>query len=682
MSTQDLQEISHQDPWDDLDAFIEQPRLAGLELSCDGRWLLASVDHLSQDRTAWRRSLWRVDPTGAQPARRLTRGLDGEVLAAFLPNGDVLFGGRRPLPVVPAPDDHERGLWRLPADGGEAQLVVRGVESARTVLSARGSEQVVLGLGVARSANNLAADATWRAERSRAKVAAILHESAAVRHWDHDLPAEQVRFALCPLPDPDGEATSVAELDLFSPWLGDGLSADAVLSRDGRFVVCVDEQAGPRAQRRGRILRIQVDDGTVESLLDQQDCEFGSPVLSQDDRWLACVRHVPGDAHEAPHQYLHLLDTTTGDHRDLAPEWPRWGTPVGFSPAGDVLYVVADEDGDAPVFAVDTATGGVRRLTGPGAHSAVSISPDGAYLYALRSSWVEAGSIVRISATTGESTVLHRPAPQVPLPGKLERISTTAADGQQIHSWLAVPHEATAERPVPLVLWAHGGPLNSWNAWSWRWCPWLLVSQGWAVLLPDPALSTGYGRNFIQRGWGRWGEEPFTDLMTATDAALERDELDEGRTAMMGGSFGGYMANWIAGHTDRFRCIVSHASLWNLDSFLAATDHPWYWEREMTVQMRSEHSPHLFADAIHTPMLVIHGDKDHRVPIGEGLALWWALNRGHDGAPEELAHKFLYFPDENHWVLTPQHARIWYATVRSFLAQHMEGRAFIRPGLV
>ncbi len=133
--------------------------------------------------------------------------------------------------------------------------------------------------------------------------------------------------------------------------------------------------------------------------------------------------------------------------------------------------------------------------------------------------------------------------------------------------------------PAPLLLVIHGGPEFSWNGWSWRWCPWLFAARGYAVLLPDPALSTGYGQEFLRRGWGSWGDRPYTDLMAVTDAAEKRSELDATRTAALGGSFGGYMANWVAGHTDRFRAIVTHASLWSLEQFAGTTDFPAYWTR-------------------------------------------------------------------------------------------------------
>jgi dipeptidyl aminopeptidase/acylaminoacyl peptidase len=282
--------------------------------------------------------------------------------------------------------------------------------------------------------------------------------------------------------------------------------------------------------------------------------------------------------------------------------------------------------------------------------------------------------------TPGQQPVpLPAPAPSPAVPGTLDEVTATAEDGTPLRAWLVRP---AGPGPAPLVLWVHGGPLGSWNAWQWRWNPWLMAARGWAVLLPDPALSTGYGRAFVARGWGSWGDAPFTDVMALTDAALAMPGIDPDRTAAMGGSFGGYLVNWVAGHTDRFRAIVTHASLWSLPQFARTTDGPEYWRREMTAGMTAAHSPDAHADAITTPMLVIHGDKDYRVPVTEALALWTDLVARHGGDPAELPHRFLYFPDENHWVLTPQHAVLWYETVLAFLDHHVLGEDWSPPDLL
>jgi dipeptidyl aminopeptidase/acylaminoacyl peptidase len=270
----------------------------------------------------------------------------------------------------------------------------------------------------------------------------------------------------------------------------------------------------------------------------------------------------------------------------------------------------------------------------------------------------------------------------VSLPGRLTEVTATAEDGTPLRAWLALPHDAAPDTPAPLLLWIHGGPLMSWHAWSWRWNPWLAVAKGYAVLLPDPALSTGYGIEFIRRGWFGWGGKPYTDLLSITDVTVARPDIDAERTAAMGGSFGGYMANWMAGHTDRFSAIVTHASVWAFDQMGPTTDMSDYWFREISPEAADANSPHLSADDITTPTLVIHGAKDYRVPISEGLRLWWDLASRSTAKDGATPHKFLYFPDENHWILTPNHAKLWYATVFAFLAQHVLGKDWERPTLL
>ncbi|MBV8929972.1 MAG: S9 family peptidase, partial [Mycobacteriaceae bacterium] len=358
----------------------------------------------------------------------------------------------------------------------------------------------------------------------------------------------------------------------------------------------------------------------------------------------------------------------------------RWPASVTWSSDGTSLIVTADQAGRTPVFAVDVSTSTVKQLTDDDfAYTDVTAAPDDT-LYAVRSSYAIPPHPVRI-APNGAVSVL-RCIEYRSVPGTLTEVTATSRDGSPVRSWLVLPDNPD---PAPLLLWIHGGPLGSWNSWHWRWNPWVLAARGYAVLLPDPALSTGYGQDFLQRGWGAWGQATFDDLMAATDAACEHPRVDGSRLAAMGGSFGGYMANWIAGHTDRFAAIVTHASLWALDQFGSTTDAAYYWRREMTAQMAEDNSPHRFVDKVSTPMLVIHGDKDYRVPIGEALRLWYEL-LALSGLPADehgdSPHRFLYFPTEHHWVLSPQHAKIWYEVVIAFLARHVLGQDVDLPELL
>jgi dipeptidyl aminopeptidase/acylaminoacyl peptidase len=459
-----------------------------------------------------------------------------------------------------------------------------------------------------------------------------------------------------------------------------------VLSPDGRTLVTSWARPGARGTLRQQLVAVDVATGTRRVLVDDPTADVASPVVSPDSRRVAYVRETITTPTAAPQVQLWVADLDAADAapRRVAEGWDRWPHEIAWTRDGAGLLVGADHLGRGPVFHVALDSGAVTQVTADDAvFSDLRVSPDGATLYALRVSYAAPAHPVRVdlaaalaSGSPVEATALPAPAPLPALPGTLTEVTTTAEDGVEVRAWLVLPEGASAASPAPLLLWIHGGPLNSWNAWSWRWNPWIMAARGYAVLLPDPALSTGYGQDFVQRGWGAWGAAPYTDLMAITDATVERADVDETRTAAMGGSFGGYMANWVAGHTDRFRAIVTHASLWALDQFGPTTDHSFYWEREMTPEMALANSPHLSVEKIVTPMLVVHGDKDYRVPIGEGLRLWYELlSRSALAADEngETPHRFLYFPDENHWVLSPQHAKVWYQVVDAFLAEHVLG---------
>lgn len=679
-------------PFHDLDAYVALPRLSGLVLSPDGTRLVTAVQTLDRKGTGYVTALWEVDPAGGRPARRLTRSAKGEASAAFTPAGDLLFTSARPDPDAPDPeDDPSPDLWLLPADGAEARVVADRRAGIGGVQVAADAPTVLVVSDVLPWAADPADDDRRRTARKDAKVNAILHTGYPVRYWDRDLGPGSPHVFVASVPV-DAAAARAGERDprLDLRDLTPGARIELVeqrpaLSPDGRTVVTPWNRPGARGELRTSLVAVDVASGERRVLVDDAAADVGHPVVSPDGRWVAFSRETLSTPHEAPAVELWVVPLAGGDARRVATGWDRWPSGPVWLPSSDALLVVADEDGRAPVFHVELATDTVTRVTSDdAAFSNVQVSPDGSTAYALRSSYAAPAHPVRLDLTAAlaqgpvAATPLPSPAPDVPLPGRLDEVVTTAADGTRVRAWLALPDGAGPDAKAPLLLWIHGGPLGSWNAWSWRWNPWLLVAQGYAVLLPDPALSTGYGQEFVQRGWGAWGSAPYTDLLAATDAALARDDVDPDRTAAMGGSFGGYMANWVAGHTDRFRAIVTHASLWALDQFGPTTDAAYYWGREMTPEMALENSPHRFVADIVTPMLVVHGDKDYRVPIGEGLRLWYELLSS-SGLPADdegrSPHRFLYFPDENHWVLKPQHAKVWYGAVQAFLAEHVLGRS-------
>jgi dipeptidyl aminopeptidase/acylaminoacyl peptidase len=673
-------------PFHDLDSYIALPRMSGLTLSPDGTRLVTAVATLDPKRTRYVTALWEVDPAGERPARRLTRGAKGESSAAFTPDGDLLFTSARPTNG----DDDEPvpALWLLPRDGAEARVVAERKAGIGGVRVAREAPVVLVTSDVLPGAKDAADDERLRGLRTDRKVAAMLHDGYPIRHWDADLGPDSPHLLAGRLPSAGpaaaGDDEPRVELTDVTPGQHNALVDQASsISPDGSTVVTGWTRRAAAGDARSGLVAVDVATGERRVLLDEPDADLWSPVISPDGAWVSFVHEAHSTPELAPVVTLRVVPLAGGEVRTLGAGWDRWPAEAGWLPDSSGLVVVADDDGRAPVFRVDLASGSVRRVTSDdAAFSDVRVAPDGRTAYAMRTSYATPAHPVRIDLTAAEPVAarpLPAPAPNPELPGRLTELETTVADGRRVRAWLALP---SGDGPHPLLLWVHGGPLNSWNAWSWRWNPWLLVAQGYAVLLPDPALSTGYGQDMIQAGWGRWGAAPYTDLMAITDATVARDDIDETRTAAMGGSFGGYMANWIAGHTDRFRAIVTHASLWALDQFGPTTDGAYYWRRELSPEMALENSPHLHVERIVTPMLVVHGDKDYRVPIGEGLRLWYELvSRSGLAADDEgrTPHRFLFFPDENHWVLKPQHAVVWYGTVSAFLSEHVLGRPVAYP---
>jgi dipeptidyl aminopeptidase/acylaminoacyl peptidase len=488
-----------------------------------------------------------------------------------------------------------------------------------------------------------------------------------IRHWDHELEDESPR--LLHLARPDAEPVDLAPdatLEL--------LPGEYSLSADGAAVAATWRVRAAHGRSPYTVVVIDTATGARTVVAAGDDYQHSLPRISPDGLYVALERER--DATFAAPQLDQLVvvardgsSEVVADLGDLQPtEW-------AWTPDSRRLVVSGDWHGRGAVLLVDAATGAVeRRVASDAPYSALCPAPDGRHVYALRSTWTEPPAPVRLDLTVADQEPHRLPHPaQVPTPpGRLEEVSVEV-NGGTVRGWLCLPD---GDEPAPLMQWIHGGPFLSYNSWTWRWNPWLAVARGWAVLLPDPALSTGYGYGWLERAWPYRARAVWEDVEALLDAVVERPDIDGSRTALLGASFGGFMTNWIAGHTDRFGAIVTHAGLWALDQQHATTDaahfktgifgtlsdHPdWY----------AENSPHSSVDAIRTPMLVVHGNRDYRVPVSEALRLWWDLVSRWDGDPAELPHRFLQLTGENHWVLSPANAEIWWDVVLGFCAQHV-----------
>jgi len=665
-----------------IDAMLRLPRLSGLRLSPDGSRLVVAVGGVAPDGKKMATAIWGVDPADAVPARRLTRSVAGESPSvAFLPDGTLLFESARPDPdAKPDPDKTINALWALPPDGGEARLLLAPEGGLCGFAAARGSAAIVFGASVQRGSSDLAGDAERSKARTDAGVEALLFDDYPIRHWDHYLGPRVRRLYAATVPG--GEARIEDPRNLEADVTGFTFEeARADIAPDGGFVVAT--RCVPHGMPETLDDLVRYDLATGESRqLTNGDASYLEPAISPDGTTVAALRLNYASPAAPQTVHLVLIDLATGEQRVLAEDVDRWPDAITWGPDASTLYFTADDDGGHAAYRVDLPSGRTTRLTASGAVTDLCPAPDGEAVFALCSTVEAPPRVVRFDARTADQVpqALANGIDErgITGPSRVERLTATAEDGTSLKGWLVLPASATPEAPVPLVIFVHGGPLGSWHGWHWRWNPGIVAERGYAVLLPDPALSTGYGQQMIDSGWGQWGGAPYTDLMAMADVAAARPDVDATRTALMGGSYGGYMANWVAGHTDRFRCIVTHASLWELVGFHGTTDHGPAWEHEMgdvyadtTGYLRN--SPREFLGqmaAWKTPLLVIHGERDARVPVSEALILWTDMQRM--GIPG----RFLYFPDENHWVLKPQNARLWYGTVLGFLDEHLRDVPF------
>ena len=254
-------------------------------------------------------------------------------------------------------------------------------------------------------------------------------------------------------------------------------------------------------------------------------------------------------------------------------------------------------------------------------------------------------------------------------PYELTRLSASGMQGGECHGWLATTR-TPGSSPLPVLVWLHGGPIGSWTHWLRGWSVPVALELGYAVILPDPALSSGYGDEHVSRGWGQWGQAPLADVTALMDAAFDGAltpvELDRHRCAVMGGSFGGYLALQLLINTSRFRCGVVQSAPADLARFSETSDSGHYFRRELGVQAVDSLPDLSLLDA---PLLLVHGALDRRVPLEQALALWARLNE--PSLAFDRGHRFLYFPDEGHSIRRAANLQVWYDVMQRFLATHL-----------
>lgn len=658
------------------DRLIAQSRLTDLILTPDGTRLIVSVQTINGEGTGYAPQLWEVDPSGEGETGPVARAAQVAFAPSFAPDGTLLFLSDRENAATAGKEEAATGvaLWALP-EHGEAERIAHHPGGISAFVVAKDAGVISYTAALLPGATDAAAHARLRQDRQSGKVNAVLYEANQTRTWDRDIgPAEPHTFVL----RSDGDPVNAG-----SQGLAEG--SDVALSPDGSLVAYTRAPTG-HALDTNVVVIADAATGAERRTLSRPGNQYCRLAFTADGSRLVCERQREETWDTEWRVTLVAFDLASGEEVDLLPKFDNWPWPgravLSPIPGDGTLWFTGDERGHCPVFRRD-ADGTITRLTASGAYASLRVTPDGSTLYALRSAIDSPPQVVRLDAATADQrpSVLKTPGNLGPLPGTLTEVHAEADDGFPLRAWLALPEGASAERQAPLIVVPHGGPQASWSAWTWGQNPWAFTQRGYAVLLPDPALSTGYGQQMQVRGRGQYGGQPYRDVIALTDAALARSDLDPTRTGVVGWSYGGYLANRAATLTDRFKAIVSHAGMWNLETLQADTNMHAYFRKifgdPRTQRERYEaDSPHLAAEKVTTPMLIVHGGKDYRVPVGQSLGLHNDLQRL--GVPV----RFLYFPDEGHGIGAPNHTRIMYETVLYFLDHRVLGREWKRPALL
>jgi len=660
-------------------------RVADAQISPNGQRVAYVVNAIDKELNRGKRSIWIIPTGGGAPQPYITSEKNDDT-PRWSPDGSrIAFLSTR---------DGAPQIYLADASGANPRKVTNVPEGIAEFIWSPDGKMFAFTSDVYPECATLQCTEERGEVAAKSKVKAKITDRLLFRHWDSF--KEGKRSHLFIVASDGGEPRDLTPGDYDVPpfSLGDPTAFD--FSPDAKEICFARNTDKVEATSTNNDLFIvPVSGGEAKRITGNNPGSDTTPRYSPNGKWIA-YRSQPRGGYESDRFRLMLYDRQAGTAKEISTGFDRWVGELVWSPDNQQIYVVAEERGREPIF-IASINGGVKPLITNSMNSGLTVSSNGTLAF-TRTNLQMPAEVFKANADGGSVTQLTRtnadllaqldlkPAEDFEFAGAKTPVMRTARIGKVkastdigpgqtalVHGFIVKPPNFDPAKKYPMILLIHGGPQGAWfDAWGYRWNAQIFAARGYVTVLINPHGSTGYGQAFTEQISGDWGGAVYEDLMKGVDYVVKQGYVDPQRIGAAGGSYGGYMVNWMLGHTDRFKAFVSHAGLYNLMSMYGVTEELWFPEWEFNgvpwekPELYQKWSPHMFAKNFKTPTLVTHGELDYRVPIGEGLQLFTTLQRR--GVPSKL----LYFPDEGHWINKPQNSELWYKTALDWFDQWLK----------
>ena len=640
-----------------VDALLSIARISEAALSPDGKTVAFTVERPDVAKNTRPKQIYTVPVDGGTPVQITKDGNNQR--PRWTPDGKRL--------VFISSRSGSNQVWSMNPDGADPKQITALAGDASGVIVSPDGKNVVFTSNVYPGCADDACNKA-KAEEEKKQPKPRVYTSLLYRHWTEWQGATRSHLLVAPIAGGPAKDLTPGTFDV--PTFSLGGPDDYTISPDGMEVAYVANTERDQATSTNTdIFVVPIAGGDPKKVTAGLGSDR-SPSYSPDGKTLA-FRSQERAGYESDRWRLMLLERSTGASRELTQGEDRNVEEfVWSSDSSRIFYVIADRGRTS--LHTKAATGGSARpiVSGPNHIGDVQFSPDRKTMIYTANSGSRPSEIYKVGSTGGASTALTKLNDELLAKHQLTPLEEfwveNPTDKSRVHSFIVKPAGFQAGRKYPVLVLIHGGPQGAWGeAWSYRWNPQVFASAGFVVVMPNPRGSTGYGQKFTDEINQDWGGKVFEDLMAAVDHAAALPYADAERMAAAGGSYGGYMVNWLLGRpANRFKAFVSHAGVFDLRSMAGETEETWFplWEFKGmpwdNPEVYQKWSPSYFVKEFKTPTLVIHGELDYRVPVGQGMQLFTALQM------MKVPSKMVLFPDEGHWILKPQNSMFWY---RSFL---------------